>query len=128
MTAGSQQPVIDPIKNKFVYFQTTELVDRIHRVDINVTTANETNVFILDYFLIVPSLGSGNQSGVEATGPPTATTPVGAIVGGVVGGIASIAILVFALLWYFLRKRRHGGQAYYFEKPTPADILAIEGL
>ena len=54
-------------------------------------------------------------------------TPVGPIVGGVVGGIAGIAILAF-LLWYFLRKRTSGGQAYYFDKPSPADMLASEGL
>ena len=65
-----------------------------------------------------------------SSGLPTATrsTPIGAIVGGVVGGIAGVVILTLALLWCFLRKRSRGGRAYYFEKPTPVDILAGEGL
>ena len=58
----------------------------------------------------------------------TQSSPVGAIVGGVVGGIAGIVILALAMLWYLLKKRSHGGQAYYFEKFTPADVLAGEGL
>lgn len=56
------------------------------------------------------------------------SAPVGAIVGGVVGGIACIVVLVLAVLWYILRQRSRGGQIYYFEKPTPADLLACEGL
>ena len=52
---------------------------------------------------------------------------VGAIVGGVVGGTAAIAILAIAA-WYFLHRRSRGGQAYYFDKPSPEDMLAAEGL
>ena len=103
------------------------------------TTANATNQFILDAFLITPSKG-GAHSGVSTSrGVPapssssssvpivtSQSTPVGAIVGGVVGGIAGIALLMFAL-WYFLRKRSSGGRAYYFDKPTAGDILAGEG-
>ena len=110
------------------------------------TVTNETNQFIVDYFLVSPIAG-GSNSGVETSrSMPSSTTvpsststssslpivvahaaPVGAIVGGVIGGVAGIAILVI-VLWSFLRKRSGGGQAYYFEKPTPADILASEGL
>jgi len=144
--AGSQQPVPDHTQNKIIYFQSTRLADGEHKVDIKVTTANETNPFILDYFRIVPSIENSSSmpsstSSLEtshSTPSPTSTSsalpdvslrsiPVGAMVGGVVGGIAGIVILVLALLWCFLRKRPRGGQAYYFEKPSPADILAGEG-
>jgi len=138
ITAGSQQPVTNSTQNKFIYFQTTGLADGDHKVDIKVTTANETNPFILDYFRIVPSVETPRSTPSPTSGGgtsptsalpivPTQSFPVGAIVGGVVGGIAGIVILVLALLWCFLRKRSRGGQAYYFEKPTPADILAGEG-
>ena len=124
-----------------IYFETPRLAGGFHEIDIVVTVANETNQFVLDYFLITPSTG-GYHSEVETSpSAPSSTpmpsglqivaiqsTPVRTIVGGVVGGIAGILITVFALLWYFLRKRPRGGQAYYFEKPTPADILASEGL
>lgn len=74
---------------------------------------------------------SAPSSTSTSSGIPIATTkstPIGAIVGGAVGGIIGITTLALALLWYFLRRRSRGGQAYYFEKPTPADILAGEGL
>jgi len=104
-----------------------------------VAVANLTNPYILDCFLITPSAG-GDHSGVSTSRSvpaptssssslpivTTQSTPVGAIVGGVVGGIAGIAILALAL-WYFLRKRTSSGQAYYFDKPAPGDILAGEG-
>ena len=136
--AGSQQPWLDG--EQVVYFETPKLADGTHKIDITVSVANETNPFIIDYFLITPST-SGSVSGVETSrSMPTSTstsssvpivtthdTPVGTIVGGVVGGVAGIALLVVALL-YFLKKRSRGGQAYYFEKPSPADILATEGL
>lgn len=138
IAAGSQQPWLDG--EQVVYFQTPKLADGTHEVDITVSVANGTNPFIIDYFLITPSAGS-SVSGVETSrSMPTATstsssapivtthdTPVGTIIGGVVGGVAGIAILVLALL-YFLKKRSRGGQAYYFDKPSPADILATEGL
>jgi len=123
-----------------IYFQTPRLADGKHKVDIVVTAANKINQFALDYILITPNTGwchsevgtSGSAPSSTPTSPglpivTTQSTPVGAIVGCVVGGIAGIVVLVLALLWYFLRKRPRGGQAYYFEKPTPADILAGEG-
>lgn len=152
-TAGFQQPGPDS-QDRVLYFQTVELLDRTHRIDIKVTTANETNPFIVDYFRITPSTGgshssvetshstpsstSGVQSSLSAASPtptssglPIVTTrsaPVGVIVGGVVGGIAGVVILVLAILWYFLGKRSRSGQAYYFKRPTTGDILAGEGL
>ena len=139
ITAGSQEPWVDS-SGKVVYFSTPKLADGTHTIDITVSTANATDQFILDYFLISPIAG-GSTSGVEtsrsapsptstSSGLPivtTSATPVGPIVGGVVGGIAGIAVLAVALR-YFMRKRTSGGQAYYFDKPSPADILAGEGL
>ncbi|KAF9643343.1 hypothetical protein BDM02DRAFT_1511226 [Thelephora ganbajun] len=102
-----------------------------------VTTANWTNQYILDFFLVSPVAGASNSGVGTSRSVPSSTssssplsvvthsTPVGAIVGGVVGGVAVIAILVIAL-FYFLKKRSRNGQAYYFEKHTPGDILAGE--
>lgn len=112
------------------------LADGTHKIDINVTVANNTNPYIIDFFLISPTAG-GSNSGVQtsrSTPTPTvpihvtqgSTTPVGAIVGGVVGGIAGIALLLLAA-WYFLFRKKRGGQAYYFDKPRPEDMLAAEG-
>jgi len=139
ITAGSQQPVIDHVQRKFIYFQTTRLADDRHTVNIVVTKANEANPFILDYFRIIPSTGDHSSVGTSPSVPSSTTTPsglptaaprsapVGAIVGGAVGGIAAIVTLALALLWFFLTKRARGGQVYYFEKSSTADILAGEG-
>jgi len=108
--------------------------------------ANEATPFALDYFLITHNPGGGpsdvrsSLSGPSSTssvgtspsststssGLPIVATqpvPVGTIVGVVVGGIVGVAILVLALLWYFMRKRSHGGKVYYFEKPDPAGLV-----
>ena len=100
------------------------------------TTANETDQFVIDYFLVTPTTG-GSDSGVETTrsipsstmvsAPGVATPPTGAIVGGVIGATVGISILVIAL-WCFLKRRSRGGQAHDVEKPSPADIPAGEGL
>lgn len=119
-----------------LYFQTPKLSSDNHVINVTVTEANLTSPLIVDYYLVVPL--AGDSTGVETTrAPPSATssssggssqsTPVGAIVGGVVGGIAGIAILAM-IAFYFLHKRSRGGQAYYFEKPGAADVLAGEGL
>jgi hypothetical protein len=86
-----------------------------------------------DFFLISPIAG-GSNSGVETSrsrplgsGALICAAPASAIVGDVVGGIASISILVIAL-WYSLERRTGGGQAHYFKRPSPADILPSEGL
>jgi len=135
--AGSQKPWVDST-GAIVYFQTPKLADGTHEIDITVTSANATNQFVLDFFLVSPLLGE-THSGVTTTRDmPTSTStssslpivaassaPVGAIVGGVVGGIAGIVLLV-AAVWFFMRRRSRGGQAYYFDKPTPGDILAGE--
>ena len=135
VAAGSQTPWLDS-SGAVVYFQTPKLADGTHKIDITVSVANLTNPYIIDFFLIAPTAGASN-SGVQTsrTAPsPTvpisvthpSTTPVGAIVGGVVGGIAAIALLLFAL-WFFVWRKKRGGQAYYFDKPKPADMLAAEG-
>ena len=98
------------------------------------TTANDTSLYIIDYFLVVPS--GGDDSGVTTTrAAPSSTssspivtshsTPVGAIVGGIVGGIGGIALILVAA-YYFMYRRSRGGRAYYFEKPDAADVLAGE--
>ena len=133
-----QEPWFDST-GAIVYFFTPKLADGTHEIDITVNSANATEPFAIDYFLVTPN-GSGSGSGVSTSRSipsPTSTqsalpiitttsAPVGAIVGGVVGGIAGIAILILAL-WYFLRKRSSGGRAYYFANPSPADMLAGEG-
>jgi len=138
VVVGSQTPWIDDT-GAVVYFQTPKLADGTHEIDVTVKSANMTNQFIIDYFLITPLAGAAG-SGVETSRSiPTATSSsssipisithganVGAIVGGVLGGIAGIAILVI-VAWYFLFRRRRGGQAFYFDKPNPGDILAAEG-
>ena len=113
-TAGSQRPYVDPGRGVF-YFRTPVLVDDTHDIGIMVTTANETNLFILDYFLVT----SGTSSSIPSI-------PVGAIVGGIAGVIIGIAILAVAV-WYFCRRRSRGGRAYYFEMRTPGDMLTGEG-
>jgi len=133
VSAGSQTPYIDTT-GAVVYFQTPNLADGDHTINLTVTTANNTNLFIVDFFLITPS--SGDTSGVETTrAAPSATSsvpvtvthsvPVGAIVGGIVGGIAVIAILSI-LAYYFLRRRSGGGRAYYFGETGAADVLSGE--
>ena len=98
------------------------MTDGTHEINFTVTSANETNQFILDYITIIPSTNvSTSQSASSSTatssssslttttssGLPSATTHsthVGAIAGGVVGGVAGITILViilgFCLGWW----------------------------
>lgn len=130
-------PYIDNETNSLVYKATPQLADGVHTINVTVTMANDTNLYIIDFFQVLPN-GGGVSSGVgsthtvpstTSTGSTTATrsTPIGAIVGGVVGSVAGILVLVIAG-YYFLSRRSRGGQAYYFEKPDPADVLAGEGL
>jgi hypothetical protein len=132
-SAGNQKPWFDT-NGAVVYFQTPVLAGGTHMIQINVTVANATNPFIIDQFLVSPTVGASN-SGVQTsrtTPSPTVpihitehTTPVGAIVGGVVGGVGGIALLLLAAWFFFFRKKR-GGQAYYFDKPRTEDMLAAE--
>jgi len=132
-SSGSQTPYYDG--DYLVYFATPQLQDGEHTINITVMAANDTNLYIFDYFAFTPTPGA-YSSGLETTTMvPTSTLtlpivtthspPVGAIVGGIVGGIAGIAILVIAT-YYFLTRRSRGGKAYYFEKPNAADVLAGE--
>jgi predicted PurR-regulated permease PerM len=136
VAAGSQKPQFDSDGDSIIYFFTPQLANGTHTINVTVTTANDTNLFIIDYWLVAPL--AGDTSGVATTraapssssSVPITTTnavPVGAIVGGVVGGIAGIVVLVI-LVYYFLFRRSRGGQAYYFEKPGASDVLAAEGL
>jgi hypothetical protein len=123
----------------FIYFISQQLGVGVHKIDIAVTAANETNQFIFDYIWIylAPDELSSTVSTSSSTPPPTSSNtpsststssglpttgphvplPVGAIAGGVVGGIFGIAILAIAL-WYFLRKRPGGCWTYSFDKPS----------
>jgi hypothetical protein len=131
--SGSQTPYYQG--NELVYFATPQLADGLHTINVTVTTANITNLYIFDYFAFTPTAGAYSSGLMTTSTLPTSTmvmpittthaTPVGAIVGGVVGGIAGIAILAI-LAYYFMNKRSRGGRAYYFEKPNAADVLAGE--
>lgn len=133
--AGAQMPHYDSDNSSVIYFFTPQLANGTHTINVNVTKANATDLFIIDYFLVVPT--PGDTTGVQTTraAPSSSSTvpitvsqatPVGAIVGGVVGGVAGIAILAIAA-YYFLFRRARGGQAYYFDKPGAADVLSGEG-
>ena len=76
------------------------------------TSANETNPFIIDWYLFL----SDTETNATATSSP-ATRPhhVGAIVGGVVGCLAVVALLIVAI-FYILRGSR-GNRGGYVEKP-----------
>jgi len=82
-----------------------------------VTTANETNLFILDYILIIPSAPTPVMA--------TQSLPAGAFVGGIVGGIAGIVVILALALWYSMRKRS-GGYQRLGTPSTPADTLTSE--
>jgi hypothetical protein len=128
-------PYFDSDNSSVIYFATPTLANGTHTINVTVTAANDTSLYIIDYFLVIPS--GGDTSGVETTrAAPSSTssvpvvttqsTPVGAIVGGIVGGIAGIAIVAIAV-YYFLFRRSRGGRAYYFEKPGAGDVLSGEG-
>lgn len=101
---------------EIVYFRTESLPDGPHKVNLTVTTANQTNPFIVDSYVFTFSSNTSSSPSPKATHPGH----VGAIVGGVVGGLAAIAILVASLLC-FMRKRRgpRGDQNNDFERPSP---------
>ena len=46
------------------------------------------------------------QNTTKGESAPAASTPVGAIAGGVAGGVAVIAIVAGALVWYFRRRQK----------------------
>lgn len=134
MKAGPQTPYYS--STQLIYFATPELQDGSHTINITVTGADITNLYILDYITISPTPG-GSSSGVMTTtmAPPppsitptsdtTHSTPLGAIAGGIVGGIA----ILVAAVYYFMsrRNRSRHQQPYYFEKPSTENILASEG-
>jgi hypothetical protein len=134
MTASPQTPYY--YSGQLIYFATQQLQDGTHTINISVTGANNTNLYILDYITITPTPGQSSSGVMTTTMAPSPTsitpivatqsTPVGAIVGGVVGGIAGIAILAIAA-YYFLNKKTNGRRPYYFEKPSTENILAGEG-
>ena len=136
---SAQKPYFDEDEKSIIYFNTPDsLGEGTHTIDVTVTWADSANPYYIDYFLVTPLPGA-SESGIETTrAAPSSTAtvvhtviahsiPVGPIVGGVVGGVAGIAILL-VVAYYFLIRRPRGGQAYYFEKPGAADVLAEEGL
>lgn len=110
---------------RITYFQALDMTDGNHKIGVVVTSANETNQFIVDYFSILPGPGGSNTSNsapastVTSSGPPTAathSTPVGAIAGGVVGGVALLAVV---LCYFQKRFRTH-------KKPDPGGKLSAD--
>ena len=102
-------------QDTLVYFKTGILPDGPHSLEISVTMANDTVLFILDEIEIIY-----NSTVTTPTMTPTAqskSTPVGAIVGGVVGGAAVIVILVIGVL-HFMSRRTRGSRDDHFEKPS----------
>ena len=91
------------------------MTDGTHEIDFTVTSANETNQFVFDYIIIIPSTNvftsqsassstatssSSSLTTTTSSGLPTATphsNHVGAIAGGTVGGAIVIGIVIFAL-------------------------------
>lgn len=135
VTAGPQTPFV--YSGQLVSFQTPELPEGTHTIDIIVTTANDTNLYILDYIAIIPSAG-GYSSTVETStmGPSsTSTTPTkitqatlaDAIVASVIGSINSIAIVAIPV-YYFLRRRAHDRLVDHFQKPSVSRVFVDERL
>ena len=103
------------------------MTDGDHNIDVVVTSASETNQFIVDYFSILPGAGGSNTSNNSpsstetSSGSPTAathSTPVGPIAGAVIGAV----VLLVIALWY-LRKRR----SHTYNKPGLGGTLPDEG-
>lgn len=107
-----------------IYFQTDLLQDGPHTVNLTVTAANQTNLFIVDYYASYFIAGTHSSSSSTSTGPPSRPSDhVGAIAGSVVGGLTAIAILITGLL-YFLKRRSRGDQDDYFEAPNPVYVVS----
>lgn len=65
------------------------------------------------------SSSAGVGTGTSSSSGGGSSTDVGAIVGGVIGGIAGGALLVLALLWILLRRRK----THKAQKERPVDLL-----
>lgn len=136
--AGSYTPWFD--SNQLIYFQTPQMVDGTHTVNVTVRIANATNPFILDSIRVAVAVDGGilNSLGVPSSPTPTSSAlpvsstnsaPVGTIVGGTVGGISGLVILT-TIVWYFLRRWSLGRRvARFLGVRGPRDIQdTVEGL
>jgi hypothetical protein len=93
------------------FFETVQLSPTSHTLKV-VYEGNNSTPLTLDYLIVqngtsssstTTSLPTSTGSTVSATSTPTGFVPVGPIVGGVIGGLA---LVVFAVLGYFLLRRR----------------------
>lgn len=124
-TAGSSEPYTD--STGIVYYKSPSLAATNHTLIVNVTDAGPNYPYALDYAMYVPDANTPSEtSGTSTTQTSVANAPsvskkdIGAIVGGVIGGVAAL-IIVGLTVFYFMRKKRN--QPYYFDKPTPEQML-----
>lgn len=138
ITAGPWKPVLNDTQETVIYFQTPQLDNTFHKIDVVVTIANETNMVLFDYFRVSHNAGPSSVAASSTSSSTPSSTDVNVIlisdspdiptiVGGVVGGVVGAVLLVLGVVWY-LRKRSRGNRAYYFETPSPAEILGAEGV
>ena len=92
------------------FFETAQLSPTSHTLKV-VYEGNNSTPLTLDYLIIqngtssstTTSLPTSTGNTVSATSTPNGSIPVGPIVGGVIGGLA---LVVFAILGFFLLRRR----------------------
>lgn len=126
--AGPQQPYYNSVGD-IVYFDTQSLADGPHTVKVTVTSANQSNPFIVDYYVYVFVAGSNSTIYVTQTPSPSHKGRIGEIVVGVVAGLAILALLIIGLIYFMKRSRRNRmdmNQVDIFEKPNTVDMISDE--
>ena len=129
MPVGPQRPFRDS-SQRIIYFQSLSLEYGTHTVNLTVTTASPSNPFIIDWYSFSfpadePTSGVHTPTSTSTSATVTHPTRVSTIVGSVVGGLTGLAVLTIAL-YYFLKKRSRGEQAYDLEKPNLVDGMVSE--
>jgi hypothetical protein len=126
---GTSSPWKD-VSGLVVYYSSPQLSASKHTLQITVTQASTNTPFFVDAFYFTPN-SNVQTSGlvvtqtaiVHVTDPASEAngTNTASIVGGVVGGVIGLIALVL-IGYYFMRWRRN--QPYYFDKPSPGDMLS----